>query len=232
MLPARDRVAHRPVGRFTHAALLAGVMTTVVALAGCGSSSDDDPAGATAEETSTSDASSGDGCATVDVPVTPIEAHDSTEPALAIPEPPGWTRNTTQDSEIIRYVLVNEGLTSDSFTPNVVVTLEHIPGTEVSAESVLEQQRTVLQSQGGVTDIEVQPTTTCGSTAEKTVYTLPAMGAVPERPARGLLVAAPYGGDMWSATVTAQAVNGDDSTYQQDISTILDGFQMTAPAGG
>jgi hypothetical protein len=91
---------------------------------------------------------------------------------------------------------------------------------------VLDQQREGLKTQAGVTDMDVQPANTCGLTAETVSYTLPAQGAVAAHPARVLLVAAPYGGDTWSATVTVQAVNADDPTYQADATTILTGFQM------
>jgi hypothetical protein len=205
-------------------------------LAGCGSSSDK-PAESKASSGSSSASSAtsaaadaGNGCATVSAPLTVIDAKGADEPKLSIPQPQGWERNTAQDSELIRYALVNKDLAQDSFAPNVVVTLEHLPGTDVSPQSVLDQQRSGL-AQAGATDVQVEKASNCGSAAEIVNYRLPAMGSAPERPARVLIIAAPFGGDTWSATVTAQAVNADDPTYQQDVETILSGFQMTAPAG-
>lgn len=167
----------------------------------------------------------------VSAPLSTIDARTPGEPRLLIPQPPRWERNTSLDSELIRYVLTNTSLVADAFSPTVVVTLEHVAGTTVTPQYVLQQQRSTLQSQAGATDLAVQPTTTCGSTAETVNYTVPAQGATAPHPARVLLVAAPYGGDTWSATVTVQAVNSDDPTYQRDASTILTGFQLIPPGG-
>ena len=214
------------------------VITCAVTLAGCSSSSDD--ASAEQSESSTTETSAtetsaaapaGAECTPVSAPLTPIDASTPGEPQLLIPQPPGWEPNTSLNNQIIRYALANTALTAASFTPNAVVTLEHVPGTDITPQQVLEQQRTALESQAGATDLEVETTSTCGSAAEIVSYTLPAQGAVAAHPAKVLLIAAPYAGDTWSATVTVQAINADDPTYQQDASTILTGFQMKPPAG-
>lgn len=114
------------------------------------------------------------------------------------------------DSDLIRYVMANRDLIADSFAPNVVVTLERVPGTSVNPQEVLDQQRAGLRTQAGVTQMDVEPVTICGATAETVNYTLPAQGKVPPHPAMVLVVAAPYGSDTWSATVTVQAINADD----------------------
>jgi hypothetical protein len=231
---SRPSVSRRPVARSPRLALLlAGAVASAVTLAGCGSSSDkpaESNASSGSSSTSSAAADAGNACATVSAPLTVIDAKSPDEPKLSIPQPEGWERNTAQDSEIIRYVLVNKALAAESFAPNVVVTLEKVPSTDVSPESILEQQRSGL-SQAGATDVQVDKTENCGSTAEIVNYRLPAMGSAPERPARVLLTAVPFGSNTWSATVTAQAVNADDPTYQRDLDTIFTGFQMTAPAG-
>ena len=162
-------------------------------------------------------------------PLQAIDAHDGSEPRLLIPQPQGWTRNTTLDSDIIRYVLADQSLAANSFTPTVVVTLEHLPGTDITPQTVLDQQRSVLERQAGATDLTVTPTTICGSTAETIRYTAAPQGAVPARPATVLIVTAPYGNDVWLATATTQTTNADDPTYQQDTNTILTGFKMLPP---
>jgi hypothetical protein len=236
-------IAMTSVSRHRVTALLIASVVTSAALAGCGSKTEgtattSDTAKSEAAQSSSSESSpssaaaaagSSDECATVSAPLTAIDPHDPSEPRLSIPEPAGWERITSQDSDIIRYVIANKSLTADSFTPNVVVTLEHVTGTSFTPQDVLDQQVSVLKSQANATDVDIKPTKTCGAPAETISYNLPAMGNVPARPARGLLVAAPFGGDTWSATLTAQAINSDDPTYQQDVTTILEGFQMVAP---
>lgn len=225
--PCQRTASHFP----TRAVIAAGVLAGVVAVSGCGGSSAPGPTSSpSASAQSSAAASAGDVCAAVSAPLSAIDARNPGEPRLLIPQPAGWERNTSLDSEVIRYVLSNRSLVAESFAPTVVVTLEHVPGTGATPQQLLDQQRTTLESQGGATDLTVQPTTICGATAETIDYMLPPQGAVAARPARVLLVAAPYGDDTWTATVTTQAINADDPTYRQDSSAMLDGFEMLPPA--
>src|SRR5688500_17082971 len=69
----------------------------------------------------------GDGqCAEVAAPLEDIPSENAGEPALRIPVPPGWERNSTMDSQIIRYAIVAQDLIADKFAPNAVVTLESV----------------------------------------------------------------------------------------------------------
>lgn len=212
-----------------HALIASGVVTCALLLAGCSSETDGQATAGSASESSAA-GSDGSGCTEGSAPLTPIEGVEQDEPRLLIPQPAGWERNTSLDSELIRFAMANRDLTAESFSPNAVVTLEHVPSTDVDPQDVLDQQKSALESQAGATDIDVQSTPNCGSTAETVSYTLPAQGAVPAHPARVLIIAAPFGDSTWTATVTVQAVNPDDPTYVQDAEAILTGFQMLPPS--
>ena len=234
-------------GFLDRASLVALAMISAAALAGCSSSSDGQaekaPTGASssssesASSSETSEAApsedgtpTADASATVSAPLADADVVTEGEPVLHVPQPAGWEPNTTMNTELIRYVLANPGLVAESFVPNVVVTLEKVAGTDIEPQEVLDQQRKGLETQALVTDMSVTPTTMCGALAEIVDYTLPAQGAVPPHPARVLITAAPIDGDTYSATVTVQAMNADDPTYQQDAETILTGFQMLPAA--
>lgn len=204
------------------------VMVIAAAPVGCTRVTDGRPtAGAT--ESAAGSSPAGDECASVSAPMDTIDARGAGEPQLRIPTPEGWERTTKLDSDLIRYVMANRELIADSFAPNVVVTLEEVAGTRLTPQEVLDQQKKGLRIQAGVTDMDVTPGTVCGATAETVDYTLPAQGPVPAHPATVLIVAAPFDGNTWSASVTVQAVDADDPTYQSDASTILTGFQMLPP---
>lgn len=229
-------------GPLDRALLVAIVMLSAAALVGCSSSSDGQaekaPAASTASGTPSEEAGAGasadgsptaDACSSVSAPLVDIDPLSDEEPRLHVPQPPGWEPNTTLNTDLIRYALANQGLVADSFVPNVVVTLERVSGTDVEPQAILDQQRAGLETQALVTDMSVSPTTMCGALAEIVDYTLPAQGAAPAHPAKVLITAAPVNGDTYSATVTVQAMNADDPTYQQDAETILNGFQMLPP---
>src|SRR4051812_33409401 len=44
-----------------------------------------------------------------------IPSHDAAEPQRRIPQPAGWERTTTIDSQFVRYSLVNRDLIHDAF---------------------------------------------------------------------------------------------------------------------
>lgn len=170
-------------------------------------------------------------CTAVAPPLSTVPSKNAAEPALRLPVPPGWERNTMLDSELIRYVVVNRGLAAQDFAPNAVVTLERVAGTTVTAQQVIDQEKAGLGSGIGSTEPVATPGTTCGLTSETVNYTLSGRGNVPDHPATVLIVVGPFGGDTYAATVTVQAVAVDDPTYREDSQAILAGFQMV-PTGG
>lgn len=160
-----------------------------------------------------------------------IPAQNPGEPKMAIPAPPGWERTTELDSQLIRFALVNQSLTTDGFAPNVTVTLEAIDG-EHSADEVFDAQTTALVQQGAGTDLKSTQGTLCGQPAETVDYTGAAVGAAPARPITVLLSALTSGGRTYSVSATVQSVDAENPTFQQDSRTILEGFQfLPADAG-
>jgi hypothetical protein len=180
------------------------------------------PAPTTAEAT-ISDAAAQ--CQPVDAPLTDIPSRGTDEPQLKIPQPPGWEPNTDLNTEVIRYALINSGLTSNGFAPNAVVTLESLPG-DVPADAVFESNRNTLVSAGGGTDLTTTPGTLCGATSERVEYTCAATGGAPTRPCRLLNVVTTAADRTYLVTVTVQSTEPADPTYQRDSDAILDGFEV------
>lgn len=202
------------------------ILTVTLLLAGC---SRDIP-GTAVTAAGPGPASSGDGqCATVTAPLADIPAVGTGEPQLRIPVPSGWQRNSLMDSRIIRFAIVAQGLASGGFAPNAVVTLESVPGSQ-DAEDVFEQNRTNLVKMMGAFDLTTESNSTCGYPSETTDYTAPAMGPAPERPIVMHAVVAETGRTTYLATLTIQAADDDNPTYQRDAREIVEGFQMLPPS--
>lgn len=171
-------------------------------------------------------------CEQVSAPLTPIQAHAAGEPQLRIPQPPGWQRSSKFDSEIIRFALGNQELTADKFTPTAVVTLESAPGTTEDHQTIFEQERTTLVDRLGATDMRSTETSRCGQAAVIASFNAPAMGRIPSRKAKTLMVIGAFRDRTYVATVTVQSTDPDNPTYARDSQTILTGFQMLPPDAG
>ena len=170
-------------------------------------------------------------CATVDAPMLDVDTGSSDEPRVRIPQPAGWERYRDMDSELIRAALVNTSLTAQGFTPNVVFTLDKLPG-RVDPQQALDRERDSLVRIGGATDIKVTPATVCGLPGQTVHYLLAASGSVGKHPAilREAVIAA--SDHTYVISLTVQTTNPGDATYQRDAATIIDGLQVLAPPGG
>jgi len=168
-------------------------------------------------------------CQSVSAPLTSIDARATGEPQLKIPQPPGWERASTLDSDIIRFTMRNKGLTADDFMPTAVVTLESIPGDDADTRSIFDQERAALVDRLGATDLQISETTRCGDEAELVDYDAPSMGRIPARKIKTLMVAGPFDGTTYVATVTVQSTDPDNAVYARDTGTVLTGFQMLPP---
>ncbi|WP_422748698.1 LpqN/LpqT family lipoprotein [Mycobacterium sp. WMMD1722] len=170
-------------------------------------------------------------CAQTDGPAVDIPSADDFEPRMRIPQPPGWVRNTQLDSQLVRFVLMNQALTADQFTPNVVVTVEKAPATD--ARTIYDQARKNLVKLAGATDVSAVPADVCGLPAEKVTYRSAATGAATaERSLTTLYVATRDGDRSNLISVTIQTTRPDNPTYQRDAALMLDGFEvLPSPAG-
>ncbi|HUB55673.1 MAG TPA: hypothetical protein VMB04_10980 [Mycobacterium sp.] len=171
-------------------------------------------------------------CEEVLAPLSPIQSRGPAEPALRIPQPPGWQRATELDSEIVRYAMTNQDLAGNGFMPTAVVTLEYAPGTNQDQQKIFDQERAMLSDRLGVTHMRTTETTRCGQRAEVVSYDAPPLGQIPPRAAMTLIVIGAFSGNEYAATVTVQAANADNPTYVRDAQAILTGFQMLPPAKG
>jgi hypothetical protein len=186
----------------------------VVAVAGC--SDDAKPAAAVK-------------CDEVSVPMIDVPTRTDQEPRLRLPQPQGWERTTKLDSETIRFALRNEGLTDEGFTPNAVVTLQKVSTDVGKPQKILDAQDQQLVARLKVTDLKSTPATVCGSMAQSTTYTAPAMGKIPARSASSLAVVFQAGDVNYVTTLTVQTIKPDNPTYTADSAAILKGFQILPP---
>ena len=167
-------------------------------------------------------------CATVDVPFLDVESHSDTEPRVRIPQPPGWDRYTDMDSEMIRAAMVNKSLSADGFTPNVVFTLDKVPG-EFDPQELFDQGRQTMVTMLGATDVQTSSSTVCGLPAETTHYTISIPADIGPHPAvvRSAVIAS--GDSTYMVSLSMQSTQADDPTYVRDSATILDGMQVLPP---
>lgn len=156
---------------------------------------------------------------------------------MRIPVPAGWERSTKQDSESVRFAIRNQGLSTDGFTPNAVVTLQKLSTSVGKPAQILEAQNDQLTKKLKVTDLTTTPTEVCGATALSSSYTAPELKlspkipTIPPRVATSLGVIYKSGDSYFVATLTVQTVKvkADNQTYVKDADTILKGFQILPP---
>lgn len=185
----------------------------LVAIAGC--SEDKKPVAAKCDE--------------VSVPMVDIPARTDQEPRLRIPQPQGWERTTKLDSESIRFAIRNQALSDEGFTPNAVVTLQKVGAGVGNPQQILDAQNKQLVARLKVTDLKTSPAQICGSDAQSTTYTAPAMGKIPARHATSLAVVYQAGDVNYVSTLTVQTIKPDNPTYAADSAAILKGFQILPP---
>lgn len=218
---------------------VAGLLLPLLVLAGCSGGEDTSPADAVdaaAEAEPTAVAAAKTGSTTVagtEDPAGSCGAWDGElvaagtaagEPTLEVPVPAGWERDTRMDSELVRLALINPGLTAGDFAPNVVVTAEPAPA---DAEAAIEVQLAGISEFTRRDDLEIDRGETCGHPSATVDYQLPAMGAVPARPATVKIVVVPRGPESVTYTITAQATESVDPTYERDVAAMLEGLRIT-----
>jgi hypothetical protein len=165
-------------------------------------------------------------CDEVSQPMIDIPTRTDQEPRLRLPQPQGWERTTKLDSESIRYAIRNPGLADQGFTPNAVVTLQKVAAKEGNAQQILDIQNKQLAARLKVTDLKTSSAKVCGSSAQTTTYTAPAMGKIPARSAVSLAVVYTEGDVNYVSTLTVQTIKPDNPTYAADSAAILKGFQI------
>ncbi len=168
-------------------------------------------------------------CDEVDAPLTTIPAVGDGEPVLKIPQPPGWERSTMMDSELIRFAMLNDNLATETFAPNVVVTLESAPGIE-EPDVVFDSQRQALEAAFGATGLRVIEGMLCGLPAETVHYQTPVLGNVPPHPAMAVLGVLHTDDMTYAVSVTVQTTDPENPVYQRDADMILKGFQLLPPS--
>jgi hypothetical protein len=196
--------------------MLSVAATMLGLVAGCGSSTTG--GAAVADHT----------CTVVSAPMIAIDSKAAGDPALSIPQPEGWERNTKLDSQIIRFVMVNKSLTANSFAANAVVTFESVTSNTQSPKQILDSQQDNLKNQLKATDISATDGTQCGYPATTISYTAPAMGAMPSRKAKVLGVVIEANDKTYLTTLSIGSADDQNPTFATDSETILKGFAIKA----
>lgn len=168
-------------------------------------------------------------CAEVATPMTDIPARSEQEPRLRLPQPQGWERTTTLDSDSIRFAIRDPALAADGFTPNAVVTLQKVGADAGKPQQILDAQTQTLVKKLKVTDMQATQGQVCGSPAQAITYTAPKTGKIPARKATSLAAVFQAGDASYVATVTVQTVKAGDPTYAKDSADIIKGFQILPP---
>ncbi len=212
-------------------AVAAGALAAAVLLASCTRVLDDARAVAAAPGQLFGSAASVQDCTPVDAELVDVPAPSGAsaqdDPVLRIPQPEGWKRITTLDSEMIRFVMRNDDLASGGLAPTAVVTVESHRG-ELSPREFFDEQRRQV-SQLGVTDLELTDTTLCGLPAIRGHYMSPLLGTAGPHRAELLSAVMFTEGRTYGVALTLQGADEDDPVYQRDSEEILDGFQMLPP---
>ncbi|KUH92695.1 hypothetical protein [Mycobacterium sp. IS-3022] len=207
------------------------LLAATVVLASCTRYVDDPRAvpGADLSAAATAEGADASQCETTDAPLTTIPARGDNEPVMKIPQPPNWIRSTMLDSELIRFALRNDRLTTDGFAANVVVTFESAAGTQ-DAGLVFDNMLDALESGLGATDVRITEGTLCALPARTFRYQMPVLGNVARHPAIALGVVMHTNNATYAVSVTAQTMDPDDPTYQRDTEMMLTGFQLLPPS--
>lgn len=168
-------------------------------------------------------------CAAADTTTVDVPALAAGEPGVRVPQPPGWTRFTQMDSEIIRLALANPSLIANKFAPNIVITVEPAPSPD--AATVYAQAQHNLINIAGALDIAVTPATVCGLPAERLAFRSPGMGPQSaERHLQALQVFTRSGSHSYLISATVQTTDPNNADYQRDSTRMLEGIQILAPS--
>ncbi len=214
--------------RVKRVAVALAVPALVLAAGGCSRSTGGEPvaestAAATTSATgAASTAATAGTCAPVSGRVLTLPTKAAGEPTLGLPQPTGWDRETSQDSDVIRGAIVNKKLVTDAFAANAVITLENAKG--MSPQQALDAQVDSLRQGLKVTGLKPVPGTVCGYPSTSVTYTMP--GSTPNHQSTTMAVSVPDGANLWSITVTVQSKMPDDATYKRDSQAILAGLQI------
>jgi len=201
-------------------AVPAALLLSVGLLTACG---DDDSSSSDASATDTAPVNAA--CAEPGAPLTPL-SEVAGGPIVQIPVPSGWEKTDAPagsgtDQVQVRLALVAKGLTSNGFTPKLVVTSND---SGADAQAVLDGEiRSVQQADPNAT---VTPGSTCGYPSATAAVELPAAQGAPARAGMLKTIVVSQGTGTVTYSLTAQSTDGGNSDYQQAVQTMFDGVQI------
>ncbi|GAA4755715.1 LpqN/LpqT family lipoprotein [Gordonia alkaliphila] len=203
--------------RFARTLTAVAAAGSLALLAGCSSDSDSNSSSAA----TTTNAATGSCAATTGPLVTAAG-----QPEIQLPQPAGWERNTSQDSELVRLVLVNTSLTKAGFTPNIVVTVTPSTGT---FDEIVDKELAAVRKGMGVEVPAGESGTICGFESYTVTYEASGVQGVAVHPITSRMIVVPtVNGGSSTVVLTVQSTDPTNPTYIADSTAMLDGVQITA----
>ena len=151
---------------------------------------------------------------------------------MRIPVPPGWKRATQIENQTVRFVMRNQQLAVDGFTPSATVILTKLDAAlqkQLDAdmgrpEKVLEAQNEQLVRKLGLTDVQLTTTEVCGIPALVSRATVPM--TVPAHRLNFLRAVYKSRDIAYMLSLMVQTTQPENQTLAADSKTIIDGFQF------
>lgn len=201
--------------------------------AGCSNTTNPSPPsvdGRPAAATPTTLTPAAEDCGATNYPLIDIPSEAREEPRMKIPQPPGWEVRQTKGEEHLRFVLTNQALNANHFSPTVTVTMGGPTAggwapRQMSAQELFDDERSGIKSSIPGTEIQSSvPATVCGQPAEISDYTTRLEGVSAPLFGKLLMVAAKSENETYLAVLTVLTTDRDDPVYHRESQAILDGF--------
>ena len=174
-----------------------------------------------------------DGSATTTSACAPVEGtliaaeHTVGQPRVELPQPQNWERTAkAQEQPPVQLILLNQTLTSDGFTPNIVVTVTPSSG---AFQAVIDNELSQLRSGLGTEVPAGERGTVCGFDSYTVTYHASGAPGVPVHPITSRMIVVPTtGGASYTVVLTVQTLDPENATYQADSRRMLDDVQVKA----
>ena len=165
-------------------------------------------------------------CQEVDAPLVEVDRVDKDEPVLKVPSPPGWTRVTGKDTDLLRYTMINRDIATFDFAPAAVVALESVANAMEPQAVFAAQRQSIVRLGIPESEMDITNHTLCGLPAQTVRYQAPEMGGIRPHPAEVLFVAYQSKVRTYCAGLTVQTTEPNNLTYKHQAEMMFDGFQV------
>jgi len=156
------------------------------------------------------------------IPLTVLPPNAGDEPTISIPTPQGWKFSDRHNSALVRGAILDEGLKSNDFVPNAVVTLANVTSDSSTPERAIDTERAGLAQKVSINS--ETSGTVCGYPSVTLNYKFEG------RQATTVIVAAKdQHNRVWVSTVGIQTTDPNNPDFVKSKRAILGGFQFILP---